>query len=149
VIITDSVAETVTIHAQSTFSITGVHGSFTRSTTVGSGCTADTCDATKTFISVSTTLTVTDQLKGLPQAANGTVSYRSYTSLSSCTGDTTNTGGTNRTPAANGVNAGVAPSSTSVSVVAGTAVWFRATYTTSGTDHVGSFTTGCVERAAS
>ena len=147
--ITDATAETVTIHAFSTFPVTGVHGTFTRSTTVGGPCVADTCDATKTFYAAPTTLTVTDRLVGLPQVANGTVGYRSYSTLSACTSDTTNTGGTNRTPASSAVAAGSAPSSTSVSVTAGTEVWFRATYTTSGTDHIGSFTTGCVERAAS
>jgi hypothetical protein len=149
VTISDGTAEDVTIHATSTFGVTGVTGgstAFTRSTDTSASCSADTCDAIKHYFSASTTLTVQDQLVGLPSVAGGTVTYTYYADAASCG---SSTGGTDATPSTSTVVLGAAPLSKSVSVAKGSAAWFRATYSGDLTHHVAGFTTGCTEQVAS
>jgi len=142
VTITDAVVETVNIHATSTFTQTGVLGSFTRSTTSGGNCSADTCDAIKHWINPKTELSVADRLTGLGANADGSVTYTVFPTLGDCTNGTN---GVDETPATNTVVNGTAPLSTTFVVQPGNTVYFSAHY--SGNE--GTLTTDCTKESAS
>jgi hypothetical protein len=148
--INDLVAETITVHATSTFGAAneGVTGTFTRSTGgAGSGCSsaAATCDATKIWVKPGTTLTVNDQLTGLPAGATGSVTYTAYNN-NSCSSAA---GGQLFTETDTIVTAGTAPTSQSISVGPGQTVYFAVTYTGSGAGNFGTFTSPCTAETAS
>ncbi|MGH3054614.1 MAG: hypothetical protein ACRDL7_06505, partial [Gaiellaceae bacterium] len=80
--INDDTAETVLVHAASTFSVAGVGGTFTvgtQSTAGPTGCTPDpglntgVCDGIKIYLKPTTTEHVTDTMVGLPNDATGSV----------------------------------------------------------------------------
>jgi len=142
IVINDNTVETVNIHATSTFTQTGVIGTFTRSTTSGGNCTADTCDAIKHYINPKTELTVADRLIGLGADADGSVTYTVYPTLGDCQNGTN---GVDKTPATNTVVNGVAPLSTTFTVSPGNTVYFSAHY--SGNE--GTLTTDCTKESAS
>jgi len=157
VTINDPKADTDTIRASSTFGLTGIGGTFTVSTTAGGpGGTCDTgaggvlggtCDAVKVYINPSTTEHVTDTLADMPADTTGSVQYEAYTTLADC-----NDGlGVHRVLNENDaiVTAGTMPTSGSVDVPKGTAIWWRVTYTGSGAHDYGSFTSKCTETASS
>ena len=143
--ITDSVAETVTIHASATgFSaqptVTGTFGTIATSshgTCTGAADSATTtCDATKKYVKPTTKMSVIDRLVGLPGSATGTVTYTTYTSQARCVSDT---GGASA--GGGSVSAGSAGLSNSVDVADGNETWFTATLSDGTTSH----TTACVE----
>lgn len=147
--INDDIVENDTIHASSTFTVSGVQGSFSVSTLPFGGptCTPDangnsTCDALKHYINPKTTLHVVDELTGLGSDATGTVTYSAYTSLTDCQG---NTNKTDLTPANNNIGAGgAAPLSLSFDVPAGTTAFFTAHYV----GNEGTITTVCSAETA-
>jgi hypothetical protein len=141
--VNDSVAETITVHATSTFNAGGATEAFTRSTGGATCTTADaTCDASKTFVKPGTTLTVSDQLTGLPPGATGTVTYTAYDNNSCSSGQLF-------TETDTIVTAGTAPSSQSITVGPGQSVFFKVVYTGSGTGNFGTFTSPCTAETAS
>ena len=122
VTITDGVVETVNIRAVATgFSVSGVLGTFTRSTGDASNqadCAVSppdlTCgDAIKHWINPKTELTVSDTLIGLGADATGTVTYTVYPTATDCTNGTN---GVDKTPSPNTVTGGSAPPSVSINV---------------------------------
>jgi hypothetical protein len=141
--ITDTTVETLTVNASSTFTVSGVIGTFTQTTsTAGNTCASGSeCnDAIKHYIKPGTTLSVTDQLTGLGSDATGTVTYTVYDN-SGCT-----TGNTDETPSPNNITAGnPAPVSLAVSVAPGHSVWFSAHYE----GNEGTFTSDCTKETAS
>src|SRR5262249_33801127 len=99
--------------------------------------------ATKRFINMSTTLSVTDQIVGVPLDATGSVSYVVYPDRDAQTGQCTGL----RLAAGGGpiVTPGVAPSSNTIPVPDGQKRFFVATYT----GNLPTFVSNCVEGAFS
>jgi hypothetical protein len=153
VTITDSVVETVNIRAAATaFTVTGVLGTFTRSTADSSnqadcGNTDPTCgDAIKHWINPKTELIVQDKLIGLGADATGTVTYTVYPTATDCANGTN---GIDKTPGTNTVTGGVAPPSVAINVdppASGTTTYyFSAHYE----GNEGTITTDCTKETAS
>jgi hypothetical protein len=152
--INDTKPDTVTVSVAASFTITGISGTFSVTTTPVSGGTCDpnasaagngTCNAIKTYFSPSTTLHVSDTLEGLPPDATGNVTYEVYTNLAQC--QATPDSSTDRILNENDpiVTTGVIPTSSVVDVPKGTTIWWKVTY--SGND--GTFTTDCTTETAS
>jgi hypothetical protein len=157
VTINDPKADTDTIRANSAFSLTGIGGTFTVSTTAGgAGGTCDTgaggvlggtCDAIKVYINPSTTEHVTDTLADMPADTTGSVQYQAYSTLADCNGNTGANRLLNETDTI--ATAGTMPTSGSVDVPKGVSIWWRVTYTGSGAGNYGSYTSQCTETASS